>query len=97
VLDELLLGDPARRFAFGLTLAVLASITLAWVEWRVRRRGETYLAHRAMLAFGAAFAPIGVAVMISVPWGLLGVAIFTAVAMVAFGIGVLAMRLGGVR
>ena len=65
--DQLLLGDPSRRMAFGLLLFVLASAVLAWVEWRARRRGETYLDHCEVLALGASFAPVGVAVMISAP------------------------------
>ena len=94
-LDQLLLGDPSGRMGYGLGLFVLASAVLVWVEWRVRRRGETYLDHRETLALGAAFAPVGVAVMISAPWGLLGAAVFVVVAMVACGIGAVVMLMRG--
>lgn len=95
VLDDLLLGDSARRLAFGLVLLLVASALLVWVEARVRRRGETYLDHREALALGAAFAPIGVAVMISAPWGPLGPAVFVAVAIVFCGLGAVVMLLRG--
>ena len=94
-LDDLLLGDPARRMAFGLVLLVASAALLAWVEGRVRRRGETYLDHREALALGAAVAPIGAVVMISAPWGLLGAGVFLAVAIVVCGVGAVVMLLRG--
>ncbi len=93
VLDEFLLGDPARRMTFGFALFVSAVAVLIWVESRVRRRGETYLDHREAAAFGVSVAPIGTAVMMSAPWGLMGAVVFVAVAIVVCGLGVLVMLL----
>lgn len=92
-MDQLLLGDPARRIAFGLVVLLMASAALVWLEWRVRSRRATYHDHQAILALGASFAPIGVAIAISGPWGLVGAALFTTVAMVICGAGVVVMLL----
>ncbi len=94
-LDELLLGDPARRAAFGLALLALGGATLSWVEWEVRRRDRSYLDHHAALAFGVTCAPIGIAVLLSAPFGLVGAGVFLAVAMVVCGVGAVVMLARG--
>jgi hypothetical protein len=48
VLDQMLLGDPIRRLAFGLTLLLLAG-ALIWLRWHARRPGNSSLDHRARL------------------------------------------------
>jgi hypothetical protein len=94
-LDELLLGDPARRAAFGLALLALSGAALTWVEWEVRRRDRSYLDHHAVLAFGATCAPIGIAVLLSAPFGLVGAGVFLAVAIAACGVGAFVMLVRG--
>ena len=95
VLDDLLLGDPARRMAYGLVLLRSRPPSSCGSSGGSAVAGETYLDHREALALGAAFAPVGVAVMISAPWGLLGAAVFVVVAMVACGIGAVVMLMRG--
>ena len=87
----MLLGDPSRRLMFGLALLVLTAAALLWIEWRVRRQGDSYLSHRTARGLAMSFAPIGVGIMISAPWGLLGVVVFGAVAFAVCGAGVLVM------
>jgi uncharacterized membrane protein YqjE len=94
--DQLLLGDEVRRAAFGATLIVLASIALGCVEWRVRRSGSSYLDHRGACALGMTLAPIGVALVLSAQWGLLGAAVFVGVAIAVCGVGVVALLVRGV-
>lgn len=95
MLDEMLLGDPSRRLMFGLALLVLTGAALLWIEWRVRRLGDAYMSHRTARALAGSFAPIGVGIMISAVWGLLGVVVFMAVAFIVCGGGVLVMLLRG--
>jgi hypothetical protein len=93
VLDEILLGDPSRRLAFGLALLVLTGAALLWVEWRIRRFGDAYRSHRTPRALAMSFAPVGVGIMISAVWGVLGVVVFVAVAVTVCGGGVVVMLL----
>ena len=95
MLDEMFLGDPSRRFIFGLALLVLTGAALLGIEWRVRRLRDSYMSHRTARALGMSFAPIGVAIMISAVWGVLGVVVFMAVAFTVCGGGVLVMLLRG--
>lgn len=95
MLDEMLLGDPSRRFLFGMTLLGLAGGTLLWIDWRVRRAGDSYLSHRGALAFGVSLAPVGVGILFSAAWGLFGVLVFLAAAVAVCGAAVVAMFLRG--
>jgi hypothetical protein len=92
VLDQMLLGDPIRRLAFGLTLLLLAG-ALIWLRWHARRPGDSSLDHRARL--GLALAPVGLGVVFSAFWGLAGVIVFMVAAMAVSGVGVVVMFVRG--
>jgi hypothetical protein len=93
MLDDLLLGDPARRLLIGLLLLALGAASLAWLAWHVRRRGEVYLDHHVVYAVGLIAAPSGIAIALSAPWGPIGAAVFVVVAIVVCGVGAAAMLL----
>ena len=91
VLDQMLLGDPVRRLAFGLTLLLLAGVGVIWLRWHARRPGDSYLDHRTALAVTLPLAPVGLGVVFSAFWGLPGVIVFLVVAMAVSGVGVVVM------
>jgi hypothetical protein len=88
-LDEILLGDPIRQLAVGVTLLLVAGVGVIWLRWHARRPGDSYLDHRTALALTLALAPVGLGVVFSAFWGLLGVIVFLVVAMAVCGVGVL--------
>lgn len=90
-LDQVLLGDPVRRLAFGLTLLLLAGVGAIWMRWHARRHGDSYLANRAVPGLAISLAPVGLGVVFSAFWGLPGVIVFLVVAMAVFGVGVVVM------
>ena len=96
-LDQVLLGDPVRRLAFGLTLLLLAGVGVIWLHVRARRRGDSILVNRAALVLAVSLAPIGLGVIFSAFWGLPGVIVFLVVAMAVAGIGVVVMFLRGAQ
>jgi hypothetical protein len=88
-LDQILLGDPIRQLAFGLTLLLFAGVGSVWLRWCARRPGDSYLDHRTALSLTLSVAPVGLGVVFSAFWGLLGVIVFLVVAMALCGVGVL--------
>jgi hypothetical protein len=96
VLDQMLLGDPVRRLAFGLTLLLLAG-ALIWLRWHARRPGDSYLDHRTALAVTLSLAPVGLGVVFSAFWGLLGAVVFLVTAMAVCGVGVVVMFVRGAQ
>jgi fatty-acid desaturase len=88
-LDQILLGDPIRQFAFGLTLLLFAGVGVIWLRWHAHRPGDSYLDHRTALGLTLALVPVGLGVVFSAFWGLLGVIVFLVVAMAVCGVGVL--------
>ena len=94
-LDQMLLGDPTRRLAFGLTLLLLAGVGPIWLRWHARRLGDSYVAHRAALGLAVPLSSVGLGVVFSAFWGLLGVVVFLVVAMAVSGVGVVVMFVRG--
>jgi len=96
-LDRLLLADPSRRLAFGLALLLLAGVGVTWLRWHARRPGDSHLDHRTALSLTLALVPVGLGVVFSAFWGLLGVIVFLVVAMAVCGVGALVMFVRGAR
>ena len=88
-LDQVLLGDPLRQLVFGLTLLLVAGIGVVWLRWSGRRPGDSYLDHRTALSLTLSVAPVGLGVVFSAFWGLLGVVVFLVTAIALCGVGVL--------
>ena len=87
MLDELLLGDPMRRFAFGLALLLIAGLILILADRRAHRARASILTQRTAIAVALSMAPVGVGVVFSAFWGVLGAIVFLTVAMVVCGVG----------
>jgi hypothetical protein len=87
MLDELLLGDPMRRFAFGLALLLIAGLILILADGRAHRARTSILTQRTAIAVALSMASVGVGVVFSAFWGVLGAIVFLTVAMVVCGVG----------
>ena len=97
VLDQMLLGDPIRRLAFGLALLLLAGVGVVWRRWHARRPGDSSFAHRAALGLAVSLSSVGLGVVFSALWGLPGVIVFLVVAMAVSGVGVVVMIVRGAQ
>jgi hypothetical protein len=95
--DQMLLGDPLRRLAFGLTLLLLAAVGPIWLRWRARRPGDSSLAHQAAQGLAVSLSSVGLGVVFSAFWGLPGVIVFLVVAMAVCGVGVVVMFVRGAQ
>jgi len=95
MLDELLLGDPTRRFAFGLALLFIAGLSLGLAGRRSRRSGDSLLTQRTEVGVALSLAPVGLGIVFSAFWGLLGAIVFLGIAIAVCGIGVLVMLARG--
>jgi hypothetical protein len=95
ILDELLFGDPMRRFVFGSTLLLIAGLAAVAAWWRHRRSGHSLLPPQVTLRIALSFAPVGIGIVFSAFWGLLGALAFFAVAVAVCGVGVLVTLVRG--
>jgi hypothetical protein len=93
--DELLFGDPMRRFAFGSTLLLIAGLAAVAAWWRHRRLGRPLLPQQVTLRIALSVAPVGPGIVFSAFWGLLGALVFFAVAVGVCGVGMLVMLARG--
>jgi hypothetical protein len=94
-LDQILLGDPARRLAFGAILLLLAGVAAIWLRRHPRRLGDPASAQRSALALVVVLSSVGLGVVFSAYWDLPGVIVLFVVAMIVCGAGMVVMLVRG--
>jgi hypothetical protein len=95
MLDDLLLGDPARTLANGLTLLLIAGVAALVAARRAQRSGSTVITQRLTLFVPVSFTPLGMGILFGAVWGVLGALVFVVVAMAVFGVAVLVLLARG--
>jgi len=86
VLDELFLGDAARRLATGLGLLLLAAIAALAAIRQARRSGSPWIPQRGPLGITLAVTPVAIGIIFSAVWGGIGAVVFAIVAMAISGL-----------
>jgi hypothetical protein len=97
VLGQMLLGDPTRRLVVGLTLLLLAGVGVIWLRWHARRVRDSFVADRDALRLAVPLSSVGLMVVFSAFWGLLGAVVFLVTAMAVCGVGVVVMFVRGAQ
>ena len=97
VLGQMLLGDPTRRLVVGLTLLLLAGVGVIWLRWHARRVRDSFVADRDALRLAVPLSSVGLMVVFSAFWGLLGAVVFLVTAMAVSGVGVVVMFVRGAQ